>query len=129
MDKLVDHLFIFEGDGAIYDFPGNYSDYRVSQKQQVIETRREEQFKSKPSTTDAMVVHNPVRKKHSFKEKREFEQLTMDIEQLEKEKALLENEIDKGNLNADNLIKKSARISEIMEFLDKKTDRWLELSE
>jgi len=154
MDKLVDHLFIFEGDGAVYDFPGNYSDYRASQKMQVIEARRNEN-RSRTSTssatsafatsstvtsssatsssaTSAGTVSSPnraTRKKPSFKEKREFERLTAEIDALEKEKSLIENQLSSGSLKPDELITQSKRTQEIITLLDQKTDRWLELSE
>ncbi len=128
MDKLVEHLFIFEGDGAVYDFPGNYSDYRVSQKQQEIENRRSEE---QPKTKDVGTVIKEVieKKKRSFKEKKELEQLTVEIETLETEKKMLEASLSHGNLETQDLIAKSHRIAEIIELIDSKTDRWLELSE
>ena len=133
MDKLVDHLFIFEGEGAVYDFPGNYSDYRASQKMQVIEARRSEN-RSRPSTNatasaSASAPDKTARKKPGFKEKREFEQLTTEIDALEKEKTSIENQLSSGSLNPDELITQSKRIQEIITLLDQKTDRWLELSE
>jgi len=149
MDKLVDHLFIFEGDGAVYDFPGNYSDYRASQKMQVIESRRSEN-RSRPSTgatSSASTISSSVtsttatspgaisapdktaKKKPGFKEKREFEQLTAEIDTLEKEKTLIENQLSSGSLKSEELLSQSKRIQEIIALLDQKTDRWLELSE
>jgi len=130
MDKLVEHLFIFEGDGAVYDFPGNYSDYRVSQKQQDIENRRtEEQPRLKAAGNTLKITNDPGRRKLSFKEKRELEQLTVEIEYLEQEKKLLEALLSHGNLETNDLITKSHRIAEIIALTDQKTDRWLELSE
>jgi ATP-binding cassette subfamily F protein uup len=130
MDKLVDHLFIFEGDGAVYDFPGNYSDYRLSQKMQEIEARRSENRVRPDMSTDAVnSLKQPVKKKPGFKEKREFEQLTAEIESLENEKTLIENLLSSGSLKSDELISKSKRIQEIITLIDPKTDRWLELSE
>ena len=91
MDKLVDHLFIFEGNGEVYDFPGNYSDYRASQKQQEIEARRNEsQNTVKNLPVEKKVVAIPLKKKLSFKEKHELDLLTSQIESLEKEKCDLE---------------------------------------
>jgi ATP-binding cassette subfamily F protein uup len=130
MDKLVEHLFIFEGNGAVYDFPGNYSDYRVSQKQQEIENRRsEEQPASKTAGSAGKVVTESAKKKRSFKEIKELEKLTLEIEQLEKEKKLLESQLSTGSLETNDLIVKSQRIAEIISLMDQKTDRWLELSE
>jgi ABC transport system ATP-binding/permease protein len=130
MDKLVDHLFIFEGDGIVFDFPGNYSDYRVSQKQQVIEERRNETLSS-PKNAEIASNEPEIsnRKKLTYKEKKEFEELTAEIELLEKEKATLEASIGGGELNSEMIISKSKRIGEIMALIDRKTDRWLDLSE
>jgi ABC transport system ATP-binding/permease protein len=131
MDKLVDHLFIFEGDGAVYDFPGNYSDYRASQKLQEIEAKRAE---NKEISKEAVDITNappetPNKKKLSYKEKKALEQLTLEIETLEKEKADLEAEISNGTLSTDDLVSKSHRIGDIINLLDEKATRWLELSE
>lgn len=129
MDKLVEHLFIFEGDGEVYDFPGNYSDYRASQKQQEIEAKRAEaQEKPKPAQTTKPTEQSD-KKKLSFKEKKELEQLEADLESLETEKSNLETDISSGTLKPDELIKKSNRIGEVMKLIEEKTDRWLELSE
>ncbi len=130
MDKLVEHLFIFEGNGAVYDFPGNYSDYRVSQKQQEIENRRiEEQPRAKATVNSVKESSDPGRKKLSFKEKKELEMLTKEIESLEQEKKTLEALLSHGNLETNDLIAKSHRIAEIIVLTDQKTDRWMELSE
>ncbi|MDP4209697.1 MAG: ABC-F family ATP-binding cassette domain-containing protein [Bacteroidota bacterium] len=130
MDKLVDHLFIFEGEGMVYDFPGNYSDYRASQKMQEIEAARqraEAQEKNKPAAA-SKPVETSDKKKLSYKEKKELEQLEADMEALETEKSQLEAEISSGTLSADDLVSKSNRIGEVMQLIDDKTDRWLELS-
>jgi ATP-binding cassette subfamily F protein uup len=130
MDKLVDHLFIFEGDGAVYDFPGNYSDYRASQKQQEIEARRSEpQAMDKPTGSTTKDMESPVKKKLTYKEKKELEELTSAIEELEKEKSLLESSLYSGTLKAEELVVKSNRIGELIRLIDRKTDRWMELSE
>jgi ATP-binding cassette subfamily F protein uup len=130
MDKLVDHLFIFEGDGAVYDFPGNYSDYRASQKQQEIEARRSEpQAMDKPTGSTTKDTESPIKKKLTFKEKKELEELTSAIEELEKEKSLLESSLYSGTLKAEELVVKSNRIGELIRLIDRKTDRWMELSE
>ncbi|MBN2761584.1 MAG: ABC-F family ATP-binding cassette domain-containing protein [Bacteroidales bacterium] len=130
MDKLVDHLFIFEGDGAVYDFPGNYSDYRSSQKQQDIEARRSDNLKRQPAASAALKKPaGSTGKKHSFKEKKELEQLTAEIERLEKEKAALESLLSGGTLNTEELVSHANRIGEVITLIDQKTDRWIELSE
>jgi ATP-binding cassette subfamily F protein uup len=130
MDKLVDHLFIFESDGAVYDFPGNYSDYRASQKQQEIEARRNE-IQKKPDTfvNTSKEQDRSIKKKLTFKEKKEFEQLSAEIESLEKEKTAIEAGMSIDMLKPEELIIQSNRIAEILTLIDQKTDRWLELSE
>lgn len=122
MDRLVDHLFVFEGNGKIKDFPGNYTDYRNS----IVQTPT-----AAPKTTDPKKdwqKEPKERKKLSFKEQREFEQLEKDIPKLEKEKAKL---IDKMNIETDHekLMDISNKIEIITQELDEKELRWLELSE
>jgi len=130
MDKLVDHLFIFEGNGVVYDFPGNYSDYRASQKRQEIEARRHK-APTRVKTTSITVKepNSAAKKKLSFREKKEFEHLTAEIENLEKEKITIESSLMSGKLKSEELVSKSNRIGEIISLIDQKTDRWLELSE
>jgi ABC transport system ATP-binding/permease protein len=121
MDRLVDHLFVFEGDGQIRDFPGNYSNYRSSLKQ-------EETAGEKPKIVSSK---NPAKEKRrfSFNEKREWENLQKEIESLEAEKHNLSDQINMASLPFEELMKKSQRIAEINELLDLKEMRWLELSE
>lgn len=130
MDKIVDHTFIFEGNGVVYDFPGNYSDYRASQKKQAAELKQSE-LPDKTKTTTSVIQVNPnsAKKKLSFKEKREFELLTAELESLENEKKSLEDQLGNGNLSSEELVKHANRIAEIITLIDQKTDRWLELSE
>jgi len=124
MDKIVDHLFVFEGDGQIKDFPGNYSDYRDWAEDQAkvaqISTKTEKVVREKP-TDD--------KKKLSFKEKKELEDLEMEIGQLDKEKKTVEEELNSGILTSEELQKKSLRYAEITGLLEEKELRWLELSE
>jgi len=130
MDKLVDHLFIFEGKGDVYDFPGNYSDYRASQKQQEIEAKRAGvKDRPKAAITTSKQAETSEKKKLTFKEKKELEQLEADLESLEKEKAQLETDLSSGLSNHEDLITKSNRIGEVMKLIDAKTNRWLALSE
>jgi ATP-binding cassette subfamily F protein uup len=130
MDKLVDHLFIFEGKGDVYDFPGNYSDYRASQKQQEIEAKRAGvKDRPKAAITTSKQAETGEKKKLTFKEKKELEQLEADLESLETEKAQLETDLSTGLSNHDDLIAKSHRIGEVMKLIDAKTNRWLALSE
>jgi ATP-binding cassette subfamily F protein uup len=121
MDRLVDHLFVFEGDGEIRDFPGNYSDYRSSLKQ-------EETIEEKPKIVSSKTTLKDKRR-FSFNEKREWDNLQREIATLEAEKHKLSDEINTASLPYDDLMKKSQRIAEINEQLDQKEMRWLELSE
>ncbi|TCZ72913.1 ABC-F family ATP-binding cassette domain-containing protein [Flaviaesturariibacter aridisoli] len=128
MDRLVDHLFVFEGDGVIRDFPGNYSQYREQQKldqEAEAEARREE--KAAAATAPAATVAEKKRKL-SFKEQREFQLLGDELATLEKERAALTEKMT-GNLPYDELQKAADRVAAINEAIDEKEMRWLELSE
>jgi ATP-binding cassette subfamily F protein uup len=122
MDRLVDHLFVFEGDGMVRDFPGNYSDYRIAQRAEEQEQRTAEKKQTAETETKG-------KKKLSFNEKREFDALTKDIPALEKEKAAITEKMSVRGLPYDELQKLSARINEITLVLEEKEMRWLELSE
>jgi ABC transport system ATP-binding/permease protein len=126
MDRLVDHLFVFEGEGIIRDFPGNYSQYRIWLKE------KEEEEKTEVPTVKQEVVAVPVKeekRKLTYKEKREFEQIQQDIANLEKEKQTAADKMNDGSLPFDQLQQLSVRISEITNLLNEKELRWLELSE
>lgn len=128
MDRLVDHLFVFEGDGEIRDFPGNYSQYRIWEKEQ------SESPEDRKSGNEAPQPETPnpkpeTKKRLSYKEKREFEQLQQDIAALEKEKVVVTDTLNSGNMPFEDLQKLSLRINEIAALLDEKELRWLELSE
>jgi ABC transport system ATP-binding/permease protein len=130
MDKLVDHLFIFEGEGEVYDFPGNYSDYRATLKAQESASNRNDKENAPKNTFSKPEVNQDAgKRKLSFREKKELEQLTIEIEELEKEKSLLETEISSGTINHEELLDKSNRLGELIAEIDQKSDRWLELSE
>ena len=134
MDKVVDHLMVFEGNAKLKDFPGNYTDYREwkelkeKEEKQLQAERAKKEEKPAASNKPARPVDDN-KKKLSFKEKREFEQLEAEIPQLESEKAQLEQEMSSGMLSTDDLLTKSARISELIDLIDEKSMRWLELSE
>ena len=127
MDRSVDHLFVFEGNGQIKDFPGNYSDYREWK------TNMEKEKSSKPEKTKPLIPAQPKQaapsNKLTYKEKREFESLTTEIEALEAEKAGIEAIFNSGSTDIPDITEKSIRISEIIALLDEKELRWLELSE
>ena len=131
MDKVVDHLLVFKGEGEIQDFPGNYTQFRDFQK---MKSKEEEQQKpTKNSSPTANVpkkdYRNNTKRKMSFKEKREYEQLSDKIAQLEEEKQQLEEELCSGNLSVDELTEKSKRLPIIKDELDELELRWLELAE
>ncbi|MFN0202520.1 MAG: ABC-F family ATP-binding cassette domain-containing protein [Bacteroidia bacterium] len=129
MDRLVDHIFVFEGEGNIKDFPGNYTDYREDIKERA-ELQKEEVKKEVVQKVAIQTpVEKPVKRKISFKEQREFEQLGTEIEALELEKQQLTEELHQIVSDHEKLIRISKRIEEIGELLDEKELRWLELSE
>lgn len=128
MDKLVDHLFVFEGGGNVRDFPGNYSQYREWEKDQE-KIKAIEPEKPAPVPVPEAVQEPPKGKKMSFKEKRELELLEKEIETLENEKKLLDTQMAEGTLPYDQLEKTAKRIGDIIQLLDDKGLRWLELSE
>lgn len=125
MDKVVDHLLVFNGQGDIRDFPGNYSDYR-DWKSVRMEKEKEAE---KPQEEKTVRVRLNEKRKMTFKEKQEFERLEKDIANLEDEKKLLEEALCSGTLSVDELTEKSKRLPVLNDELDEKTMRWLELSE
>lgn len=126
MDKIVDHLLVFQGNGVIRDFPGNYTQYREWSALKPKEPKEKNQPLEKK---DRKVQDVSVRKKMTFKEKREFEQLEKDIAALEKEQKIIEEELCSGKLTIGELTEKSKRLPVLKDELDEKSMRWLELSE
>jgi ATP-binding cassette subfamily F protein uup len=125
MDKVVDHLLVFKGQGDIRDFPGNYSDYR-DWKLAKAEHDKEE---AKPKEEKTQRVRLNDKRRMTFKEKKEFEQLEKDIAALEAERTQIEEALCSGTLSVDELTEKSKRLPALNDELDEKTMRWLELSE
>jgi len=125
MDKVVEHLLVFNGQGDIRDFPGNYSDYRDWKE---MRTQREKE-NSKPAEEKTVKVRLNEKRKLSFKERRELEQLEVDIAALEQEKKEIEEVLCSGTLSVDELTEKSKRLPLLNDELDEKTLRWMELSE
>lgn len=125
MDKVVDHLLVFNGQGDIRDFPGNYSDYRDWKEAKA----QHEKEADKPKEEKTARVRLNDKRKMTFKEKREFEQIEKELAGLEKEKADIEEALCSGALCADELTDKSKRIAVVNDLIDEKTMRWLELSE
>ena len=129
MDKVVDHLLVFKGEGEIQDFPGNYTQYRDYQKMKSKEENQQKPIK-KPTNNEPK-SNNSHNEKHkmTFKEKREYEQLTEKISVLEEERKQLEEELCSGKLSVDELTEKSKRLPLLKDELDELELRWLELSE
>jgi len=131
MDKVVDHLMVFKGNAQIKDFPGNYSQYREWKEiQDLIEKEEAQTVKQKEEKPKVSTPKkNEEKKKLTFNEKREFDELDVLIPKLEEEKLQLENELSSGTLSNDELLSKSNRISELIDQINEKTMRWIELSE
>jgi ATP-binding cassette subfamily F protein uup len=133
MDKLVDHLFVFEGDGEVRDFPGNYSQYREISKEEekykVELDKEEEEQKTASITQNNNTTIKTESRKLSFKEKRELEIIEQEMPKLEEEKRKLEADMSTGTLSFEALQQHGARIAEIVQLLEEKEMRWLELSE
>ena len=132
MDKVVDHLLVFHGNADIQDFPGNYTQYRVWKEERDALKKQEEaalQIKKNPTPEKPRRQETEAKRRLTFKERKEFEALDAEIPQLEAEKAELEQAMSSGTLSTDELLSKSQRITQLMEELDEKTMRWLELSE
>ena len=131
MDKVVDHLLVFKGEGEIQDFPGNYTQFRDFQKMKSKEEEQQKPTKNSSPTANEQKkdYRNNTKRKMSFKEKREYEQLSDQIAQLEEEKQQLEEELCSGNLSVDELTEKSKRLPILKNELDELELRWLELAE
>ena len=131
MDKIVDHLFVFEGEGVITDFPGNYTVYRNKVEEEEQQKAKEEAKKKAEAKSEAAAKPSQpqTKKKLSYNEKREFEQLENEIPELEAQIGELEELLNSGNLNHDELYEKSLQLDDMKSQLDEKELRWLELSE
>ncbi|MFA6726909.1 MAG: ABC-F family ATP-binding cassette domain-containing protein [Prevotella sp.] len=126
MDKVVDHLLVFQGDGIIKDFPGNYTQYREWSK---LQSEKKEESESKEPAKSKVIYHHVDNKKMTYKEQREFEKLSEDIKALETEQKQLETDLCSGTLSVKDLTEKSKRLPGLKQELDDKSMRWLELSE
>ena len=128
-DKVVDRIFAFEGNGIIKDFPGNYTLYKNKKEEEKENQEKIEKEKKKTDPTPVSQTDTSEKKrKLSFKERQEMQQLETDLEQLNEEKAAIESALNSGTLSPDELLTKSNRIAEIIAILDEKEMRWLELS-
>ncbi|MEC3965023.1 ABC-F family ATP-binding cassette domain-containing protein [Flagellimonas halotolerans] len=125
MDKIVDHLFVFRGEGVVEDFPGNYSDYRVYENSKVLEERENK-------TTSSEKTENNWRDtsggKLSYAEQKEYKQLEKDIQKLEEKKGVLQNKFTDPELDGDEIAGLSIELKEITDAIEEKTERWFELS-
>ena len=135
MDKVVDHLLVFKGNAELKDFPGSYTDYREWKDFQEQKERSELNAQIKKSNANEKILYkrndaqDTGKRKLTFKERKEFEELEKQIPMLEEEKSCLETEMSSGVLPTDELIEKSNRIAVLIDLIDEKTMRWLELSE
>ena len=132
MDKVVDHLLVFKGEGEIQDFPGNYTQYREwCRLQPKTEGEGAEKKATKPTAKEqpSATQKKEGKRKMTYKEKREYEQLTKELEQLENEQKTLEQALCSGQLSVEELTEKSKRLPEIKDEIDEKEMRWLELAE
>lgn len=132
MDKVVDHLLVFKGEGEIQDFPGNYTQYREwCRLQPKTEGEGAEKKATKPTAKEqpSATQKKEGKRKMTYKEKREYEQLTKELEQLENEQKTLEEALCSGQLSVEELTEKSKRLPEIKDEIDEKDMRWLELAE
>lgn len=127
MDRLVDHLFVFEGEGVIKDFPGNYSQYRLWKEES--EEKAQETRNKAQETSNQQPMPSDSRKRLSYKEKREFDSLQKEIADLAEEKEMITKKFNEGGLSYEELQRFSQRIGEISSLIDTKELRWLELSE
>ena len=131
MDKVIDHLLVFKGEGEVKDFPGNYTQYRDFQKMKSKEEAQQTPIRKSNAAEENTKkdYHNNTKRKMSFKEKREYEQLTERISQSEEEKNNIEGLLCSGTLSIEELTEKSKRLPLLKEELDELEFRWLELSE
>jgi ATP-binding cassette subfamily F protein uup len=139
MDKVVDHILVFQGEGDIRDFPGNYTQYRdwktIADKEKAererIEKEKQERKMQAAGTAEQKASHRGSKseRKLTYKEKKEMEQLEADLERLEKEKADIEAALSSGTISVDEITEMSKRLPMLNDEIDEKTMRWLELSE
>ena len=125
MDKIVDHLFVFKGDGVVEDFPGNYSDYRAYEDSQVTEKRQQ---KEEMDTTKTTWKKTETTNKLSYNDQKEYKQLDRDIKKMESKKEDLQAKFTDASLSGDEIAALSIELGELSDTIDAKTERWFELS-
>lgn len=128
LDKLVDHLFIFDGDGEIRDFYGTYSEYKLRNEAQYRERGKTKDVERRISNEDKNTLASKTKTKLTYKERLELESLELEIMQLEEEKSELEKGLTSGSLDYEKLESASTRITKVIELIDQKTGRWMELA-
>ena len=132
MDKLVDHLFVFEGDGYIRDYPGNYTDYRSwkeDKEEQEIAEKEKQAFLKSVNSKPAVVESSEPKRKMNYKEQKEYENLAIEIEVLEKNKVILVQKMNAGEGSHEELASWAKEFEEISNTIEEKEFRWLELAE
>jgi len=125
MDKIVDHLFVFRGDAIVEDFPGNYSDYRAYEDSQVLEKR---ELKEKADTSKATWKKTETTNKLSYSDQKEHKQLEREIQKMESKKVTLQEKFADTSLSGEKIASLSIELGELSDAIDKKTERWFELS-
>lgn len=129
MNKIVDHIFVFNGDGKIKDFYGNYTDYKLARDKELRIEKKAEKLQRKTETKETKTSKRDTSNKLTFREKKEFDELGLEIDALEKEKKELLEKMNSGTGNGEELVTWSQRYQEVSDLLDEKSMRWLELSE
>ena len=129
MDKVVDHIFVFNGEGDIKDFPGNYTDWRDWREEEKAAVAKAAAEKAAKNSPEKQSYRTEGKRKLSFKERKEYEALETEIMELEEEKSVIEQALCSGTLGNEELVAKSRRIQDVIALIDEKTLRWLELSE
>jgi ATP-binding cassette subfamily F protein uup len=127
MDKIVDHLFVFKGNGVIEDFPGNYTDYRVYESSKIAE-ERENKGNASEKSEKTHWKEKDSSGKLSYMEQKEYKQLEKDIQKLEEQKEVLQNKFTDPNLSGDEINQLSIELKEVSDAIEEKTERWFELS-
>jgi ATP-binding cassette subfamily F protein uup len=128
MDKMVDHLFVFEGEGKLKDIVGNYTDFRKEQTSLKRENKATTAIEVKEVKPE-VVVKEPEKRKLSFKEKQEYEQIENDLEKLEAEKEKITEELSQGTKSNQEIYELGIKLGKIVEEIEQKTERWMELAE
>lgn len=129
MDKLIDHVFVLQGNGEVRDYPGSYSDYRQAlQKEKEAESIRQQQL-AKEGTTALKTYENKEKRKISYNEKREMELIEKELPTLETQKQAIEQKLANGSANNQDIMNWANELSQILTAIEQKTNRWLELSE